>query len=474
MKTLEEYAEKALEYALQLGVDYAEARYEKSFGCYVMLKNGAAEPTICIDEHGLGIRVLCGGGLAFTSTNVLKDDNVRESVEKCVKAAKALSAKSKVKLAEQAFEEASWEVSVRESVEGTDVEAKLEDLIEVDRSLLSTGVKLPSRLLTLGGSYKEKFYVNSEGAKIKSKVSRVRFSMFITASSAEKGVVQRHVELGETGGWEKVRLWNLADKAAEEAKTLGKILEKGKRLKPGVYDVVLGQELTGIISHEACGHPQEADRILGREAAQAGESYLKPSDLGKVIGSDVVTIVDDPTIPNSFGYYLYDDEGVKARRKYLIKGGVINEFLHNRETAAKLGVQSNGSARATDYAREPIVRMSNTFMAPGDYSFEELIEDIKLGVYIKTFLEWNIDDVRWNNRYVGLEAYLIENGELKGLVRDPVIEVTTGKLFSSIDAVSENLGFQAATCGKGMPMQGIPVWTGGPEARARGIEVKSR
>ncbi|MEM4529129.1 MAG: TldD/PmbA family protein, partial [Candidatus Methanomethylicaceae archaeon] len=137
-------------------------------------------------------------------------------------------------------------------------------------------------------------------------------------------------------------------------------------------------------------------------------------------------------------------------------------------------IESNGSARASSYSREPIIRMSNTFIEPGDYSFEELLEDIKHGIYIKSFMEWNIDDIRWNHRYVGLEAYAIENGELKHPIRDAVIEATTKVIFSSIDAIGNDLKFNAATCGKGQPDQGVPVWTGGPSIRMRNIYIKKR
>lgn len=467
-------AEKAVEHALNMGASYAEARFEKILGSAVILKNGLAEPSVLTDEVGVGIRALCDGGLAFTSTNFLDLERVEKAVESCVKMARALSARRKLRLSREEFGKESWSVQAKENPLDVSFEDKLQKLADLDKAALAAGVDLPSRLFTLSTTFAEKLYVNSEGAEVRSSLFRVRFSLFVTAHEHGKGVAQRHLELGETGGWERVRGWSLEDKVLEEVAVLKNLLREGRRAPPGLYDVVLGSELTGIVSHEACGHPQEADRVLGREAAQAGESYLKPGDLGKVVGSEAVTIIDDPTLPNSFGYYLYDDEGVEARRKILIKSGVVNEYLHNRETAAEFGVKSNGSARAMDYSREPIVRMANTFMIPGDYSFQELIEDVKSGIYVKTYLEWNIDDVRWNNRYVGLEAYLIESGEIKNPLRNPVIEVTTGKLLSSIDAVGRELSFRAATCGKGMPMQGVPVWIGGPEARARNIYVKPR
>jgi TldD protein len=240
-------------------------------------------------------------------------------------------------------------------------------------------------------------------------------------------------------------------------------------------DLVCGPEVAGIAAHESCGHPMEADRILGREMSQAGRSFVfkgGPYWIGTKIGSNAVTIVDDPTIERSYGYYMYDDEGVKARRRFLYKEGVINEFLHNRESAAKLGTRSNGSSRSINYDREAIVRMANTFVLPGKLSEEELIEDIKHGVYMKSFTEWNIDDKRFNQRYVGREAYLIEKGELTYPLSRPIIETTTEKFWTAVDAVSKEVKFDAATCGKGDPSQGVPVYTGGPCIRLRGVFVK--
>ena len=211
---------------------------------------------------------------------------------------------------------------------------------------------------------------------------------------------------------------------------------------------------------------------MGREAAQAGETYLKPDSLGLKVGSDVVNVVEDPAIPGSFGYYLYDDEGVRARKRYLIKEGVINEFLHNRETAAAFGVKSNASARSVAYNMEPIVRMANTYVDRGDHGFDELVEGVKEGIYIKNFMEWNIDDRRFNQRYVGLDAYRIVNGEIGERVRNPVIEITTTGLWGAVDAVGRDLEFTSAFCGKGDPMQGIPVWTGGPHIRLRDVRLE--
>jgi TldD protein len=239
-------------------------------------------------------------------------------------------------------------------------------------------------------------------------------------------------------------------------------------------DVILSPELSGIAAHESVGHPQEADRILGREGAQAGESYLKKDSLGYKVGSSEANVSDDTNLVHSNGYCPVDDEGVRAVKRRLIVDGEITEFLQNRSTAAELGVKNNGSARSVDFNREPIIRMSNTFVEPGDRTLEELIKEVRHGIYFKSFTEWNIDDKRLNQRYVGLEAYRIKNGQLGTLVKAPVLEITTPALWGSVKARGKTVAFESATCGKGDPMQGIPVWTGGPDTLLGGVRIGSR
>src|SRR5439155_736696 len=222
------------------------------------------------------------------------------------------------------------------------------------------------------------------------------------------GVEQTSRNYGWSGGWEGISTWGLSDRVVEEARSMHRSLTEGKKSPEGKMDLVAGPQVAGIASHESCGHPTEADRVLGREAAQAGKSFIPPDGLGMRVGSELVTVVDDPTVEHAIAYYLTDDEGVKARRRYLYKEGRVTEFLQNRETAAALGTHSNGASRAVNYNVEAIVRMANTFVEPKDHTLEELLEDVKFGVYMKSFMEWNIDDKRYNAKYAGREAYLID------------------------------------------------------------------
>jgi TldD protein len=472
---MEDLVQRAVEAASAKGVQYAEARLHIDSGSGVTLTNGKPEPVQLAKAKGIAVRVLVDGALGFASTNDLSRESLHETVEIAYRTAKASKrlVTNPIRLSKEKTEQANWETKARKPLLDVTIEKKLAVLEEIEKNLSPSVVKvdLPSRTLVLMDDITDRYFADTEGSKIHGVASRIGLLFVFTASEPGKGIIQRIGQKAETGGWERLEEWDLPKYVAEEAKILGKILREAKQAPRGELDLVLGSEVTGIACHESCGHPQEADRILGREAAQAGESYLKPDMIGHRIGTEGVTVVDDPTVPNSYGFYEYDEEGVRAGRRTLIKNGVIAGFLQNRETAAELGVSSNGAARAVSYDREPIIRMANTFMLPGEHEEEELIEDVSKGVFIKTFMEWNIDDRRYNQRYVGLEAYLIENGQITSAVRNPILEITTPGFYGSVDAVGKTVEYEAATCGKGEPEQGAPVWHGGPPIRLRKVRL---
>lgn len=464
-------ADYAVAAAQDLGATYCEARFETTSVNSFMLKNGIPEISAFDKRSGIGIRLQVKGSLGFVSTNLFTKKKIREMLSRTIRSINNHpKLHEKLTLSKERAHRKTYEVKQKRDVLDISSKEKLTYLLEAEKAITTTGINCPGRYLSLADTYTEEYLVTSEGTRILAKVPRVLFDYYLTVETGGNSV-QRYWTYGNTGGYEFVDKWDIPRLMEKEVRVSARVLEKGKKTPKGMLDVVTGPQVTGIMVHESAGHPYEADRIFGREAAQAGESFITPDMIGKKIGSTCVTVADDPTLKNSHGFYLYDNEGVKARRKFLMKNGRINEFLHNRETAARMGLASNGSSRATDFDKESIVRMSNTFMLPGKYSKEELIAGVKKGVFMNNFMEWNIDDKRLNQRYVGAEAYLIENGELTEPVLNPTLEITTPALYSAIDAVGNNTEYHAGSCGKGEPMQGIPVWFGGPSIRLRGVRL---
>ena len=477
----EELIQLVLERSLSLGAEYCEARLQRNIDQIAILRNGNPEPSVFLDSNGIGVRIVYDGAMSFVATNLLTKESVGRLAESAVKRARSASLilKKKIQLGRADGEGGKWVADEKERLEDVTIDEMMGVLKELDDHVMAdNGIDLPSRLLFLRTMIEKKHYVNSDGAKLESQVPRVQFhsilAMKYEGRTSTITVPAGYAQLGGSGGMEILDRFDLFNYFPRRLSEISDAIKAETKPPQGELDVVLGPEITGLVAHESSGHPSEADRILGREAAQAGESYIGSTDVGKKIGSEEVYVSDDPTIPHSMGYYKYDDEGIRGRKRHLISGGIITELLHNRETALELGVSSNGASRSMGYNREPIIRMSNTYVEPGDYDHDELFEDVRSGVYFKSFMEWNIDDRRMNQRYVGLEAFSIEAGEIGAPIKDPVLEISTSRLWSSLDARGKDLSFTSATCGKGDPMQAAPVWTGGPHIRLRKVRVSRR
>ncbi|MEM3237192.1 MAG: TldD/PmbA family protein [Candidatus Micrarchaeaceae archaeon] len=448
------------EYALSLAEkksDYAEVYLERSRSYSFAIEQGLVNGGGFSDEVGLRLRFLKGGSIYTISTNRLD----KSIIAKMVAAAKPLGA-STVLSAEKP-EKAEYEVKEKKPISSGEM---LKTLLGIDKTLKgSKSVKFRS---VYGGFGKEiAYYKNSEGSEIRSSLPIVSafISMIIGKGSETR---QRFVQFGGTGGYEVFDESAVSRKLEDEIKGISNVIEKGVSLSSNalrsIKNVVISSEISGIAVHESVGHPNEADRVFGRESAQAGESYITKEGLGMRIGSDAVTVIDDPTIRNSYGFFLYDDEGVKARPKAIIEKGMQKELLLNREYAGMLGIKSNGSARSDSYANEPIIRMSNTYLKGGSASFDDLVSEARNGIYIKSFTEWNIDDTRSFSRYRGNEAYIIKNGSIEEPVKNYVLETTTLRFWNAVALVDRNVEYYLGECGKGEPAQGVPVTMGGADA----------
>ncbi len=441
---------------------YSDARYHRQRGSRISLVNGEAAGKSTWSSEGYLVRSFKNTILTAFSSNEPRADKLEVRAKSWEEGFKPAAPVKRRVVVPQA-----------KPVEDVSLEDKIKILKELDS--LVRGEKIKSKLVRFNISLtefkEERALLNTEGTY--SYIERpgiwVMYSMVL--ENAGETMAMWSDELGALGGLELLDKWNIREELVGRLRSLDHVLVHGKSPPTGRMDVVISSLISGIIAHESTGHPFEADRVLGREAAQAGKSYLGSLVSGK-FASNAVNVSDDPTIPSSLGFYLVDDEGVEARKRRLIVEGRINELLHSRFTAFKMNSEPNGAMRSMDYQSEPIIRMSNTFFEPGNMKFDELIRDVRSGIFLKSYMEWNIDDIRWGQRYVGLEAYEIRNGEVGEPLKYPVLEATTGEIYSSIDAVDDELRFYAGMCGKGEPSQAVPVWMGGPNMRIRNIRVK--
>ncbi len=323
-------------------------------------------------------------------------------------------------------------------------------------------------------------FVSSEGANIQQTSAISQGTCFVVAQGPE-GAQELYDFTGHQRGWELIthgieeefiQFPHLMDFSLELARDTV-ALAACKPLKPTEKDVVVVTDphYNALLCHEVVGHPTELDRALKFETGYAGRSWFlrstKDNQIGKRVGSDLVTTFSDPTI-DGFGHYMYDDEGTPARRIYHFDKGIFNGFSNSRQTAAIVGAEPNGHYKATDASLVPLIRMSNTAIAPGERDPHEIIREVEDGYYVVGHRIPSIAESRENFRITAMRVYEIKNGEIGEMFRDGGLMSDTRDFFMNVDAVGEDFRlFAIPNCGKGQPMQTKRMSNGGPTMRSR-------
>jgi TldD protein len=277
-------------------------------------------------------------------------------------------------------------------------------------------------------------------------------------------------------GWEHVLAFDLTGNAARVAAEAVELLT-APPCPSGRATVILGGEQLALQIHESIGHALELDRMLLGEASYAGTSWVSPTDLGSLrYGSEQLRITADATLPGGLGSFGWDDEGVAAARTTLVEDGVLRAALSDRQSAAAIGLErSGGCARADGFARQPIVRMTNVSIEPGEAgTLEELLADTGEGLYLETNRSWSIDDRRLHFQFATETAREIRGGELGRLLRNPSYAGVTPHFWRSLDAVCSAGAWRLwglGNCGKGEPGQVMRVSHGTAPARFRDVQV---
>ncbi|MEM3789034.1 MAG: TldD/PmbA family protein [Candidatus Bathyarchaeia archaeon] len=443
----------------KFGAEYVEVRAQKLFKTMLTLKEERVEATKEGIENGAAIRVLVNGAWGFASTCSLHTKALVNVVSEACRMAKATSQKLKspIKLVEgKAFEDC---VSAKPKKDPSNI--SIEDKIKTTSTIAETVLRYDQRVKSCTVDYLDlagtSYFLNNEGAYIEQDKLYVWSRILVIAKEGEVFTFSRE-EIGSTSGYE---IFDVEAPEAVGERAAKRAIEqlKAKTPKGGIFPVVLGPNVVGVFVHEAFGHLAEADLTL------SGSVLM--NKLGKKVASEVVTIYDDGTIEGAFGSFKYDDEGVLTQKTLLVKDGVVVGLMHNRETAQKFSAKPTGNARAEDFRVEPIIRMRNTFLAPRDHSFDELIEGIKFGYYFKSFRggQANLD----GTFQVGIqEGYEIVNGEVGEPVRNASISGNTLETLHKVDAVGKDFELWPGRCGKG---QTAFVCDGGPHIRVKGVLV---
>jgi TldD protein len=451
---------RIIELAVQkFGAEYVEARAQKLHKTMLTIKEEKVEAAKEGIENGVALRVLINGAWGFASVGSFDAEVLEEAVSNACKMAKAASLKLKnpIKLAEGKAIEDRVQVKPKKKPSEIPIENKIKTTLTIAKNALEYDGSVKSCTIDYLDMIGVNYFMNSEGTYIEQDKLYVWSRVLATAKKGDVYTFSRE-EVGSTAGYEVFDVETPEVVGERVAKRAVDQL-KAKPPKGGSFPVVLGPNVVGVFVHEAFGHLAEADLTL------SGSVLM--DKLGKKVASEVVTIYDDGTIEGAFGSFKYDDEGVPAQKTLLVKDGVVVGLMHNKETAKKFNTQSTGNARAEDFRVEPIIRMRNTFMAPRDYSFGELIEDIKFGYYFKSFRggQANLD----GTFQVGIqEGYEIVKGEIGKPVRNASISGNTLETLHKVDAVGKDFELWPGRCGKG---QTAFVCDGGPHIRVLEVIV---
>lgn len=450
--------------ALRRGVEFADVRSVERVSTTIIRQDGRADKLNQSNGLGIGVRVLKGQAWGFASTSRTGSDDALQ----CLRAALEMSEASRARIEEpgQVAHLAPIEDQVKSDFRidprSVSVSEKMGALERYEKEAIAVGRDyLVNTVVGYSDSYRREIVLNTLGTEVLSESVRTHLHTSMTAGEGD--VRQRGTErVGRLAGFELIEETPPADFSIKAANTAVSLLS-ARKAPAGKFPVVFHPSITGLLTHEAIGHNAEADHVL------SGSSIIE-GKLGQRIASDAVSIVDDATIPGVWGSYSYDSEGTPSSRRVLVDQGVLTGYMHSLETAAKMGVAPNGSARAQDYYHRPIVRMSNTFIVPGTLSFEALIRDIDLGIYLLGG-EWGyvMSEQGQYTCHAG-EGYIIRNGQIKEHLRDVSVSGLTLETLMNIDACSSAFEMKMpGTCGKSG--QGMPVDNGGPHVRVRELVV---
>ncbi|CAG0975566.1 MAG: TldD/PmbA family protein [Candidatus Methanoperedens sp.] len=429
-------------------MDFYDTRIIKSVSTSIVLDNGEIREISNNFSSGGAVRVLNGGSWGFVSLDGVCGnlDAVISSAGRLAESARNRSPRPPIDLAPITGPGLKDLPEIKEKPQDIPIEDKVKLLLEIEKSAKKTGIQSTNAV------YSEALinvkYSSSEGLDCEYTLTRIGFAISSIAQSEGVYQIGRESRFGVMGFeiFKKHDAFALAEKAANTAIEL----LSAKTPKAGTYPVILDQELAGVFIHEAVGHAVEADHVLEGNSILSGK-------IGEQIASPLITVYDDPSL-HEYGYYPFDDEGAESKRTTLIQNGVLKSFIHSRETAGKLGGESRNS-RAQGYSR-PVIRMSNTFIAPDGMKFDEMLAELKDGIYLKGSRGGQVNPGEGVFQFNAESGFIVKNGELTTSLRDVSLSGNTLEILNNVSAVGNDLEMNSGRCGKAGQL--VPVSDGAP------------
>ncbi len=448
---------KILKTSLKNGGDFAEVFYEHVQPISIVCEDGKIEKIISGIDVGIGLRVIYSNKTAYAYTNQLTNKGLLEVADAVSTACQGRVFEKDISLVKKSAEIAH---AIKRLPQEVSIDEKVSLVKRANDVARSWDKRIKQVKVVYADSVRSIAVANNAGDLTEDYRTATMFLVQIVAT--ENDVIQTGYE--PVGGVIGFELFddNPPEKVAEIAGARAVRMLQARKAPGGTMPVVLSSEAGGTMIHEAIGHGLEAD------LTQMGLSVYS-GRIGEEIASPLVDVVDDATLANKRGSYVFDDEGVNAQRTLLVEKGVLKGYLYDRLSAMKDHTQSTGNGRRESYRSRPIPRMSNTFILPGNMSPEEIVHSTAKGIFVKKMGGGQVNTVNGDFVFEVSEGYLIENGKVGEAVRGATLTGNGPQLLKEIDMVGDDFGFGIGTCGK--DGQGVPVSDAQPTLRIPEIIV---
>ena len=494
-------ADTALNAATKAGASYCDVRIGRYLNQFIITRDLNVENISNTESSGVGVRVIAGGAYGFASTNDMTPDGIANAARQAVAIAKA-NAKLQsepVRLAPvKGVGEVAWATPVKKDWRSIPVKQKADMLIAANKAGMDAGASFMTA--SLFQINQQKYFASTDGSYIDQDIHRLWAPINATAVDKASGKFRSRAGLSspvsmgyeyfDANAGDKVRaaggvttLYTNSYDIVEDARLAGKQAREklsAKSVEPGKYDLVLSPEHLFLTIHENVGHPTELDRVLGYEANYAGTSFVgldKWESKKFKYGSERVNFVADRTTPGSLGLIGYDDEGVRAKKWDIIRNGILVNYQATRDQAHIIGEkESHGCSYADSWSTIQFQRMPNVSLEPGKARLtpDQMIQDVKKGIYILGRGSYSIDQQRYNSQFGGTLFYEIKNGKIAGPLEDVAYQTNTQEFWNACSAICDERDWRMGGSffdGKGQPSQVSAVSHGSSTTRFNGINV---
>jgi TldD protein len=449
--------ERVLTEALRRGGEFAEVFAEDRRSTSAVLDDGRVEELSSGRDRGAGVRVVVGETTGYAHTADLSEQGLLAAAQAASAVARHGGGRRVVGLEPTAALRAN---EVRVPPEDVPKGRKIELLARADEAARGAGAAITQVSAGYGDSRRRIQVANSDGVLVSDDQVRSRFSVSCVAAG-DTGMQTGYETSAFTVGFElfdSVDVEEIARTAARRA-----LVKLTARPAPsGEVPLVLASGSGGILFHEACGHGLEADHIAKDASVYVGQ-------VGELVASPLVTLVDDGTMGPEWGSFGVDDEGHAAHRNVLIENGVLTDYMWDYLRGRKEKRPSSGNGRRQSYRHLPMVRMTNTYLLNGAESPEHVLSETPSGVYVAKLGGGQVNTTTGDFVFGTVEAYLIENGRITEPLRDANLIGNGPEVLRRIDAVADDFAMGPGTCGK--DGQSVPVGCGQPTLRITAVTI---